>query len=231
MVLTILLCGVMILELTWCNNTEKYDIDDIHTFKGTIIECGQKSMIVQPNESEAEFKSSDKFRIEYVDGFNSCNVGDKVKITYKGMINESYPAQIYTTKIKTSKNLEKISNYTKTIDDYIIEMNIPNEWHYEELPLEENYKFALKINKNGNNDYFVLYYLNNPFGVCGTGRNVQELKLDNGKIAKIGYYNTSKTWSDISFQDDNPNIVLENNGTEDNDVFPFIKTIDIKKTN
>ena len=37
-------------------------------------------MIVSPNENTEEHKSSDKFRIEYVNGFNSCNVGNKVKI-------------------------------------------------------------------------------------------------------------------------------------------------------
>ncbi len=62
------------------------------------MECEQKSMIVRPNESEDEYKSSDKFKIDYVDGFDSCNVGDVVKITYEGEINEIYPAQISVTK-------------------------------------------------------------------------------------------------------------------------------------
>ena len=105
-IFTILICGVMILGLTGCNNSEKKDDNDIHTFEGTIVECEQKSMIVRPNESEEEFKSSDKFRIEYVNGFNSCNVGNKVKITYKGMINESYPAQIGTTNIEVVKDFD-----------------------------------------------------------------------------------------------------------------------------
>ena len=63
-------------------------------------------MIVSPNENTEEHKSSDKFRIEYVNGFNSCNVGNKVKITYKGMINESYPVQIGTTNIEVVKDFD-----------------------------------------------------------------------------------------------------------------------------
>lgn len=105
-ILTIVLCGVMVLIIPGCNNSEKKDDNDIHTFKGTIVECEQESMIVQPNESEEEFKSSDKFRIEYVNGFNSCKVEDKVKITYKGMIKESYPAQIGTTNIEIIKGFD-----------------------------------------------------------------------------------------------------------------------------
>ncbi len=60
-------------------------------------------MIVSPNENEEGYKSGDKFRIEYVDGFNSCKIGNKVTITYKGMINESYPAQVEATKIELIK--------------------------------------------------------------------------------------------------------------------------------
>ncbi len=105
-IFTILICGVMILGLTGCNNSEKKDDNDIHTFEGTIIECEKESMIVSPNENTEEHKSSDKFRIEYVNGFNSCNVGNKVKITYKGMINESYPVQIGTTNIEVVKDFD-----------------------------------------------------------------------------------------------------------------------------
>ena len=105
-IFTILICGVMILGLTGCNNSEKKDDNDIHTFVGTIIECEKESMIVSPNENTEEHKSSDKFRIEYVNGFNSCNVGNNVKITYKGMIDESYPAQIGTTNIEVVKDFD-----------------------------------------------------------------------------------------------------------------------------
>lgn len=63
-------------------------------------------MIVHPNENEDELKSSDKFTIEYINGFNSCNVGDKVKITYIDGIKESYPAQVDTTNIEVIKDFD-----------------------------------------------------------------------------------------------------------------------------
>lgn len=102
-ILTVLLCGVTLLELTGCNNSKQDNPDDIHSFVATILECKEKNMIVCPNENEEEYKSSDKFSIEYVGDFNFCKIGDKVKITYKGMINESYPAQIGTMKIELIK--------------------------------------------------------------------------------------------------------------------------------
>ena len=96
----ILVCLVMALGMTGCRKSKQNNSDDIHTFAGTITECEEKTMIVRPNENEEEYKSSDKFRIEYVGGFNSCKIGGKVTITYKGMINESYPAQVGTTNIE-----------------------------------------------------------------------------------------------------------------------------------
>lgn len=102
-VFAILICGILVLGLTGCNNLNEPvagDNNDIHTFEATVLECNQKDMIVKPDEKEDEYKSSDKFTIEYTDEF-VCKVGDKVLITYEGMINESYPAQIWTTKIET----------------------------------------------------------------------------------------------------------------------------------
>lgn len=99
-VLTILVCGIIFLCITGCSTLKEKEASDIHSFTGTIIECGEKSMVVRPDKSEEEYNSSDKFKIEYVKGFNSCNVNDKVKITYKGFINESYPAKVGTTKIE-----------------------------------------------------------------------------------------------------------------------------------
>lgn len=99
-ILRIFIFGFMFFGVTGCNYSTKKELKDIHSFEGTIIECEQKSMVVRPDESEAEYYSSDKFRIYYVEDFNSCNVDEKVKITYKGMINTSYPAQVETTKIE-----------------------------------------------------------------------------------------------------------------------------------
>ena len=63
-VFTILVCGIIVLELTGCNNIKQKQEDDIYSFVGTIIKCEEKSMIVRPNENEEEYNSSDKFRIK-----------------------------------------------------------------------------------------------------------------------------------------------------------------------
>ena len=125
------------------------------------------------------------------------------------------------------------TNYSKTIDNITIELNIPNDWHYEELPRnEENdfYKFALKLYKSDSSKNTILYYYHNQFGVCGTGRTDKKMYLNNGAEAGIGYYDNSKVWSDISFYPLNTNIAFLNGGLEGNEaqeVLDFVKTIRI----
>ncbi len=89
--------NLLIIIITGCNEKKEE-----HTFKATIIECSDNTMIVTPFEDEEEYKSSDKFSINFVEGFNSnaCSVNGKVEIKYEGGINESYPAQIGVTSIK-----------------------------------------------------------------------------------------------------------------------------------
>ena len=133
----------------------------------------------------------------------------------------------------TPINNENYQKYSKTIDNTKIELNIPNDWNYEEVPRnEENdfYKYALKIYKNDENQYATLYFYNNKFAVCGTGRTSESLILNNGKEATIGYYDGSENWSDISFYKIQEYIAIVNCGLVDNDakeVIEFIKTINI----
>ena len=130
-------------------------------------------------------------------------------------------------------NEEKDSiKYSKYIDDIKLELDIPNEWKYEELPKnEENdfFKYALKLYKNNNEQYAMLYFYNNKFGVCGTGRTTEKLILNNNQEASIGYYDNSKVLQDISFNI-NKNIALVNNGLNYDDteeLLEIIKTINI----
>ncbi|MCI8588493.1 MAG: DUF3221 domain-containing protein [Bacilli bacterium] len=74
--------------------------NDEHSFYGKILEVNSTYLIVEPNEDEEERKSSDKFRIELNKDNVAYEVGTNVKITYEGMINESYPAQIKTIQIE-----------------------------------------------------------------------------------------------------------------------------------
>ncbi len=137
------------------------------------------------------------------------------------------------TKIETSKNGDNNINYSKTVNNIKFELNIPSSWKYEEIEndSEDNfYKFAVKLYKNDENQYAMLYIYNNPFSVCGTGRKTEDIVLNNGKNAIVGYYDDSKYWNDISFFSINENIAVINNNLKDNEadeVINFIKTINI----
>ena len=144
---------------------------------------------------------------------------------------------ISSSPVETVDNQKDGKNYYKEIDNIKLELNIPNNWNYEEIPQnEENdfYKYALKLYKNNENQYAMLYFYNNPFGVCGTGRTSKNIILNNGKEATVGYYGENKNWADISFYDTNKNIAVMNYGLIDEDAdeaIQFIKTINITENN
>ena len=58
-------------------------------------------------KNSKSFKKNDKVRVTIVRPTSGVNdfyvVGNKVKVTYNGMIMESYPAQIIATKIELAK--------------------------------------------------------------------------------------------------------------------------------
>lgn len=140
---------------------------------------------------------------------------------------------IVSNSVETVNHEKYAQSYSKVIDNIKLELNIPSEWKYEEmLQNEENdfYKYALKIYKNSKEQYVMLYFYNKQFGVCGTGRTTENITLNNGEQASIGYYDGNKNWSDISFYNMNKNIAIINNGLIGDDadgVIQFIKTINI----
>ena len=144
---------------------------------------------------------------------------------------------ISSSPVETVDNQKDGKKYYKEIDNIKLELNIPNSWDYEEtIQNEENdfYKYALKLYKNNENQYAMLYFYNNPFGVCGTGRTSKNIILNNGKEATVGYYDENKNWADISFYDTNKNIAVMNYGLIDEDAdeaIQFIKTINITENN
>ena len=144
---------------------------------------------------------------------------------------------ISSSPVETVDNQKDGKKYYKEIDNIKLELNIPNSWDYEEtIQNEENdfYKYALKLYKNNENQYAMLYFYNDPFGVCGTGRTSKNIILNNGKEATVGYYGENKNWADISFYDTNKNIAVMNYGLIDEDAdeaIQFIKTINITENN
>jgi len=78
--------------------------EEQYEFVATIIGAYDSSILVEPEEGTNERKSSDKISLNITRPTNGTNdfyvVGNKVKITYNGMIMESYPAQIVATKVE-----------------------------------------------------------------------------------------------------------------------------------
>lgn len=101
---------VAVNEFAWDTYLKCKDYEDInysnweerHIFMGTILEVNKDSIIVEPSAASHERKSSDKIIIKRVNTDN-YKIGDKLKITYDGLIEESYPAQISATEIELIK--------------------------------------------------------------------------------------------------------------------------------
>lgn len=76
--------------------------EERHLFIATILEINDNSIIIEPVEGSYERKSSDKIIVKRITNHNYV-IGDKVKITYDGTINESYLAQISVIEIEKVK--------------------------------------------------------------------------------------------------------------------------------
>lgn len=81
-------------------------VEKYPSFFGKVIESKEKYILVEVKEGEEVKKSSDKFYIDLgEDNDVIYQVGTNVKITYTGMIRETYPAQIDVIRIEL-KSLE-----------------------------------------------------------------------------------------------------------------------------
>lgn len=68
---------------------------DSATFKATVLEVYESSLLVEPLDGEAERNCCDKISVSGTTLPDGVAVGDTVSITYGGEIAESYPAQIF----------------------------------------------------------------------------------------------------------------------------------------
>ena len=167
--------------------------------------------------------------IMYLIDFNRMKNGEEVIFSTWG----TKYAPVLAIRQNNNVVSEKYQKYSKTINNVHLELNIPNEWKYKEVQKNEDessYEYALKLYKNSEEQYAMLYIYNNQFGVCGTGRTSKNITLNNGNEATVGYYDGNKNWSDISFYSMNKNMAVINYGLIDNDaeeVIEFIKTINI----
>ena len=139
--------------------------------------------------------------------------------------------------IEKCNSIIKDVSYEKDIDNISIKLYYPRNWNYVETldNLENNfYKYALKMYKEDENRYAIIYYYRDLFSVCGTGRTSKQIDLENGYKATIGYYDRSDIWQDISFPKQNKNIAIQNYGLnkeESEEFINIIKTISINQNN
>ena len=101
----VLLIGFMMLMLAACSN-------EGNTFKATVLDNNETTLLVEPDADTTEAKSADKISVSVKDAaildsndneilIEDFKVGSKLEISYRGGIAESYPAQLQKTyKIK-----------------------------------------------------------------------------------------------------------------------------------
>ncbi|MBC8589775.1 DUF3221 domain-containing protein [Wansuia hejianensis] len=91
----------LVISLIGCNNSGKSQ----YFFNGTVLENNETHLLVKPEEGTDELKSSDKITVSLKETsllntrdekvkIRDIKEGQKVQISYDGMIAESYPAQI-----------------------------------------------------------------------------------------------------------------------------------------
>ena len=140
----------------------------------------------------------------------------------------------YSVIVKTNQdeNIVKEEKYSKTIGDTTIELDIPSDWNYKEMQVAEtdNYNYALKLYKNDEEKYAMIYFYKEKFGVCGTERTSKNITLNNGNEAIVGYYAGDEAWEDIIIGT-NKNIVVINQNLqkiEADEAIEIIKILHIK---
>lgn len=99
----VLLIVLMVMVIfAGCTNNQA---NEGNSFTATVLEVNDASLLVEPAEGSAELNSADKIVVSFKDAalINSegteitvedIEVGKKVKVSYKGGIAESYPAQV-----------------------------------------------------------------------------------------------------------------------------------------
>jgi hypothetical protein len=108
-------------------NSDNSDNNEIYTFEAQVIDSST-SILVTPDKNSNEIKSSDKITVSIDDDAitgaegksiakEELKAGDLVKITYNGVILESYPAQITASAVEVAGRNIIIDGYIALIDD------------------------------------------------------------------------------------------------------------------
>ena len=141
-------------------SSDDYGGEPVSAFSGIIIEIGDNSILIEPDEESNEAKSSDRISLSLEDVEINAKVGDRVAVLYKGQIAESDPAWIndvisvdvlydwgitLTAKNVTATGLtlvctQKGGEVTGEIDtgeDYFLEVLTENGWEKVPTVIEE----------------------------------------------------------------------------------------------
>lgn len=98
---------IAVLLLAGCSGPRGSEV----SFGATVLENNQSSLLVEPAEGSAELKSADRI-VAYLDNadiadpkgnevsITAVKAGSRVTISYDGMIAESYPAQIWCSRVQ-----------------------------------------------------------------------------------------------------------------------------------
>ena len=133
-----------------------------HSFVATILEINGSSVTVQPVENSAVLMSADKVSFGTSDLEKiEVEVGSVVKVTYKGGVMESYPAQVNATSWQLSDDLRH--------------MECTEQWLDKNKAEKVDYNFFdhIKITKIYSNCFFASPVIPMPY----------EIKL-NGKLSE-----------------------------------------------
>ncbi len=134
-ILIIILVFIFAMGLIACgerdtNKTNDNGSDDLLeevVFDATVIDASGL-LLVTPVEGSSELRSADKISVSIkLDDTSDYKAGDLVRITYDGRIAESYPAQIWASKIEPIGRNMIIDGHLVIIDDIYNEDSALND--------------------------------------------------------------------------------------------------------
>ena len=134
-----------------------------HSFVATILEINGSSVTVQPVENSAVLMSADKVSFGTSDLEKiEVEVGSVVKVTYKGGVMESYPAQVNATSWQLSDDLRH--------------MECTEQWLDKNKAEKVDYNFFdhIKITKIYSNCFFASPVIPMPYKIKLNGKLSEE---------------------------------------------------------
>jgi len=87
-------CGDNVEDVQKNDNSGIIEKKNTRILNGVIIEVNLNSIIVKPDSDDQYLKSYERIQINLTDDSKIYEIGDKVKIIYKGGINDIDPAQL-----------------------------------------------------------------------------------------------------------------------------------------